>query len=465
MSTKPRVRIYQDGRAQFMTDSLTNIATGLGAANSKVSRNTYTIRVSQHELDAAYLSSTWFGKIVDIPADDATREWRSWQAKKEQIQLIEATEKRLHVRQKVRQALIWSRLYGGAVIVVGGLPGSNGSELNLNSISQDGIQFLTVLNRHEIYPVGKITDPMSPFYGQPESYQIGQQGAGTGRVEIHPSRVILFNGRKANRTNIAGEIWGESVWLHLADSIMAADAGAAVIHALLHETKVDVIRQPNLMEDLGSEEMSSLLLRRYQMAAVLKSLSNMLILDKEDEWDQKQINWSGLPEVMRTLLTIMSGAADIPVTRLTGEQQSGLSGADSGSIRNYYDSVKAKQELDLGPALEPLDQMLVRSALGTYDPEIWYKWNPLWQPTEKERAEVDKAEAEAVEIYARTGLIPEDALATMLQNRLIESAAWPGADTAYEVSRAALNVDPVEDPDEDQPGGTNEGNQSEEEED
>src|SRR5690606_24255708 len=99
---------------------------------------------------------------------------------------------------------------------------------------------------------------------------------------------------------------------------------------------------------------------------------------------------------------IMAGAADIPVTRLTGEQQTGLSGADSGSLRNYYDSVRSVQELEYTPSLAPLDDMIIRSATGSRDPAIWYSWRPLWTMDDKQRAEVDKLEAEGVDIYART---------------------------------------------------------------
>lgn len=454
MSKKPRVRVRQDGSAELVRqaivgDSFANFVTGLGQGNVKASANTYTLSCSQQELEAVYGGSTWFSKIVDIPADDSTREWRTWKADKKQIELIEALEKKLGVRDKVRQAIIFSRLYGGGGLVIGGLPGTNNQKLNLNSIRRDTIKFISVLPKHELTAHELIKSPLDPDYGKPKMFRVtGPDGAS--KIDIHPSRVITFNGRRIGGAyNMSGSFWGESIWLHLADAVMASDAGAAVVHALLHEAKVDVIRQPNLMEGMGNPEFSSVILKRYQTAAVLKSISNILILDKEDEWDQKQIQWGGLPQVIDTLLTIMCGAADIPKTRLLGVQQAGLSGSDSGSIRNYYDSVKSNQSLKLGPQLQPLDEMLIRSALGEYDESIWYEWNPLWQPTEKEKAEVDKLEAEAVEIYQRTGLIPETAMAELVQNRLIESGSWPGAESAYNAAEAELNAPQLEvDPDE-----------------
>ena len=185
---------------------------------------------------------------------------------------------------------------------------------------------------------------------------------------------------------------------------------------------------------MANADMEATMIKRWQMVAVLKSISNVLMLDGDDEWDQKQITWTGLPDVTNTLLNVMAGAADIPLTRLTGKQEAGLSGKDEGSLRNYYDSVKAKQELVISPILAPLDAMLIRSALGKPDDGIWASWVPLFQLSEKEKADIDKIEAETVDIYARTGLVPADALAEATQNRMIESGRWPGLDEALEES-------------------------------
>lgn len=432
---KPRVRVTTDGMVTF-SDGFANFLAGLGVGNPKHGANTYVLECSQVDLEVAYRSSTWFGKIVDIPADDATRGWRSWQAEDDQIELIEAEEKRLNAKQKLHQALIWSRLYGGAVIIPGGLPGRTDTALRPDSIKKGSIRFLTVLHKHEINPQGIIRDPLSEFYGQPEYWTIN--GEGGREVRLHPSRVILINGRKAPSRLGGNDIWGDSVWLHLADAVKNADAGAAVIGALMQEAKIDVVRQPNLMTGMASAEYESTMLQRYRMAAMLKSVSNVLLLDKEDEWNQKQVTWNGIPDVMLTLLTILAGAADIPVTRLLGTSAKGLNATGEGDLRNYYDNVKAKQELNLSPAVNPLDEMLIRSALGDRPKEVWYDWNPLWQPTEKEQAEIDKYEAETADIYARTALIPSSALAKAVANRMIESGRWPGLEQGIDEAEEEL---------------------------
>ena len=445
--TKPRIRVDQNGAITaingMMIDGLSNVVTGLGRSNMKSAATRYVVEFDGMERDNAYRASTWYRKIVTIPAADAVREWRAWQAEKDQIEKIEAEEKRLGVRNIVYQALLTARHTGGAVILVGGLPGNAAQPLRMDGIRAGTLKYLTVLGRDEIMPGTIIRDPQSEWFGQPEKWTLTTGNASM--VDIHPSRVVFVNGRTVpGSMRRTGEVWGDSIWVQMADSIRAADNIAGVIDALAHEAKIDVVRIKDMVSQMAEGAAEQDYIRRWTMVATLKSISNVLMLDGEDEWDQKTVSWTGLPDVARTLLTIMAGAADIPVTRLTGEQQTGLSGADNGSIRNYYDHIRAIQELEYAPALAPLDEMLIRSALGDRDPAIWYSWNPLWSPSEKERAEIDKLEAEAVQIYANTGLVPADALAEMTQNRLIESSSWPGADTAYDASKMELELPEVE---------------------
>lgn len=410
-------------------DGLSNFLSGLGGANAKVSGTVYSINtLDPFVADQAFHSSTWYGKILRIPVDDATKKWRSWKATSEQIELLEAEEKRIGLRMKIHEALLIARHRGGAAIVVGGLKGASNTELT--TVAKGDIKFLHVLDRDELQPVGVTNDPYSPYFRQPEYWTI------KGR-QIHPSRLMIFNGRKPPGMSMIGEFWGQGIWSHLSDAVMASDSGAAILSALMHEAKIDVIKIPGLTEELGNDVTTEQHIKRWTMVAQMKSIANVLMLDAGDggdspgeEWQQKQIHFQQLPEVQQMLLKIMSGAADIPVTRLLGEQQTGLSGSDSGSLRNYYDAVAAEQELRITPALDPLDKIVIQSALGALPKEIWYEWNPLWQMSETEKAEVDKLESETAVNYANSGLVPLPALETTIHNRMIETGRWPGLEKA-----------------------------------
>lgn len=426
---KPHFRMHADGQVSMrVSDGFSNFITGLGMMDLKASANTYAHPISAPELEAAYRTSTWFGKIVDIPAKDATREWRNWKADSDQVEKLDATEKRLGVQSKVLQALTWRRLYGGAAIVVGGLPGNPETPLRVEAVRADNIKFLTVLNKDELIPVGLIRNPMDPNYGEPEHYMF----SGDTNQTIHPSRVIPFNGRKVAPLSSLQDYWGDPIWHHLEAAVKSADASGAVIDALLQEAKVDVLRVNGMTKGMATTEYEQLMVRRFQMVALLKGMQNVMMLDKDDEWEQKQITWAGLPDVAKHVLNVLSGASDIPMFRLTGQNLTGLSSSGDAEMRAYYDSVRSEQKLFLSGDLSRLDEMLIRSALGSRPPEVWYDWVSLYQMTEKEKAEIDKIEAETAQIYSLSGLIPPTALSKAVQSRMIESGRWSALEQALE---------------------------------
>lgn len=423
--------IAMDGYARvgLLSDGFANPISALGAFNEKQGANSYVASAmaeNPYMLDMAYNGSTWYSKILEIPADDATREWRTWKGTSDQVKRIEETEKKFQIRSKVRQAIVMARHRGGAVIVIGGLPGMNSTELNMNRVQKDSIKYVNVVSRDEITPNGVVRNPLSKYFGQPEYWSI-QSTENLQEVRIHPSRVVYIPGRKAPGSNVvAGNVWGVPLWAQMADSIEAADAGASILSSLLHEAVIDVVKVPNFISGLASKDAEALHTARWATAKRLKSLGNVLLLDGSDEWNQKQVEWSGLPEVVQMLLTIMAGAADIPVTRLIGRSASGMNATGEGDLRNHYDNIKAMQVLEMGPALMALDEILVRSTFGSAKPDLWYQWTPLWQPTIKELAETDRFEANAIAILQKTNLVPVKALEKATQNRLVESGRYPG---------------------------------------
>lgn len=404
-------------------DSFASLLAGLGAANPQQRAHGYTVDCSPEALCAAYRASTWFGKIVDIPVRDATREWRSWQAEADQIERIEAVERQLKLRQAVVQARTWARLYGGGAIILGGPRGSPMSELRPESVGLGGLKYLNVVSKHELMPSDVIRDPMDPYFGQPRYFRFGS-------VDIHPSRVIAFRGRQTGGERIVGDWWGDSIWVQMQDAVENSDLAAAAIGALMIQAKRDIIKIGDFIGAVATEEGARLLQSRFHAAATLTSITGSLVLDKDDEMEQKQIVWTGLPDVVTLLLTIMAGAADIPVVRLLGTSAKGLNATGEGDLKNYYDRVSSDQETELSDVLRPLDEMLIRTALGSRPPEIWYLWNPLYQPTQKEEAEIGKMRAETDQIYSQLGIVPDIALARAVHNRMIESGQYPGLEAA-----------------------------------
>jgi len=428
-----------------MFDGLANFITGLGIyGRDKSAGDTFACReISPVELTNAYRGDWVARKIIDIPALDMTREWREWQAESTDITALENEEKRLDVSHKINRALILDALFGGSAILLGG-PGDPRTELTPGQIKQGGLKFINVLARWQLNASGIETDPFSPYFGEPKSYSAGGSAAG---VEIHPSRVIRFVSRPRPEGETAAlNCWGDSLLQSVYDAVHNAALAQQGVASLIHEAKIDVVSIPNLSDAVGDSAGQASLLKRFALANAAKSAHNVLILDKEEEWEQKTLSFAQLPDLVNTFLQVAAGAADMPVTRLLGQSPKGLNATGDMDLQNYYDSIAGKQNTYLRPRLDRLDQFLVPSALGSTPKDLWWEFAPLWQMSEKDKSAVELAKAQASQIYATTGLVPGAVLAQGVMNGLIDEGTYPGLEKAVEDYEAGLLVDPVPDP-------------------
>lgn len=408
-------------------DTLTNLVAGLFTGKDKLAHDRFgLVPQDRGQLDAAYRGDWIARKVIDVPPFDMTREWRRWHAAPEQIAAIEAEEARLDVQRKVARALRLARLYGGAALVLGA--GDGDPAQPLPPLGRGALRYLHVMHRWEIMPGEIDRDVLSPGFGEPGWYQVAS--AGRSGVRLHPSRVVRLAG--AELPDGAGtDGWGDSVLQAVMDAIRQAGLAAQGVATLIHEAKLDVIRIPQLTQNLAQADYAERLVERFTLANTMKGLVNVLVIDKEEEWDRKQLSFAQLPEIMQQYLQIAAGAADIPATRLLGQAPAGLNATGEGDIRNYYDRIAAEQRVTLGPALRRLDEALILSALGSRPAEIYSEWAPLWQLGAAEAAAIGKTKAETSSLYAASGLIPPEVLARAVRNQVVEDGTYPGIEGAF----------------------------------
>lgn len=418
-------------------DGLANALSGLNTERDKAASTYYAEpTISGEQLINAYRGSWMARKIVDIPALDSCRNWRAWQAKAEQIQAIEAEEKRLNLKAKVLETRKKARLFGGAALYID-LGDDAASPVDVDRIAKGKIRFVTVLTPRQLTPGEIETDPLSEFFGRPKEYTLA---TGARQPKIHPSRLTLFFGNDLPDMDVGGSTafgWGDSVLVSVMDAVKRAESAAANINSLIYESNVDVVSIEGLAEILkmpgGEDKVRDLL----KMNLDAKSNLRALVLDAKNTYNRKAVNFSTLPDLMDRFDQHAAGAADIPMTRFLGMSPGGLNSTGESDLRNYYDRISAGQTLEMEPALARFDECLIRSATGARDPAIHYGWNPLWQMSETEKATVFKTKADAARTIAGNGgtsepLLPLEVLSEALANEMVEDGTLAGLEAAIE---------------------------------
>jgi uncharacterized protein len=109
-----------------------------------------------------------------------------------------------------------------------------------------------------------------------------------------------------------------------------------------------------------------------------------------------------------------------------------LNATGESDIRNHYDRISSEQTNNVQPKINPLDEILIRSTFGSRDKSIFYNWDPLWQMTDKEKAEIAYNKAQAFKIDNDSHLINMDALRKGRINQLVEDGVYPGLEDAIE---------------------------------
>lgn len=411
-----------------VNDTLTNLVSGMGVLRQdKAASNQYTLNIIPPiELENAYRSDWVAGKAVDIPAEDATSEWRAWNAKADQITLLEQCEQMLGVQAKTESALKKARLYGGGAIVIG-IKGQEDvtKPINLDAIKQGDLQYLHDVSRWEL-TAGEIDwDLGSAYFGRPKYYQLS---TGTQlSVDIHPSRVVHLNGRELPSRKTAGyDGWGDSIIQRIDDAVKHAAIPQQQIATLLMEANVDIIKIPNFMANVATKEYRDKLITRWHLAAVAKSVNRALMLDKEEEWTKLAPNFSGLKDLAMMYLEVASGAADVPATRMLGKSPDGLNATGQSDLENYYKSIGTAQKNKLSPALRMLDECIIRSALGSRPPEIYYTWRPLWTLSETQKTDNFLKKTQGIVNLVNTMLFTSEQLQAPVMNMLTEDGTLPG---------------------------------------
>lgn len=293
----------------------------------------YLISNFRQMLSEAYVELGLVQTIVDVPVDDALRggiEIKSDQLSEDQIRDLLVSLDRDDDLVTVGQGAKWNRLFGGAGILI--LTDQDPqTPLDMEAISEDSDLEFRAVDMWELFWDKQNTEGYDPAI-QSENFEFynyyGEQ--------VHKSRVMRLTGITAPsfiRPRLRG--WGFSVMEALVRSInqylKATDLGFEV----LDEFKLDVYKIKNLVNTVLSAQGEEAIRRRVQMANWQKNYQNALVMDSEDDFDHKQINFAGLAETMKGIREQVASDMRFPMTKLFGTSAAGFnSGEDDIEVYN-----------------------------------------------------------------------------------------------------------------------------------
>ena len=345
-----------------------------------------------------------FRAFAEALSTEVTREWLTITSKSEEaedgrVKELEAEFKRLGVREIIQKAVEHDAFFGRAQIFVDCCPDDARNTpliLSPKTIAPGSLKKLAGVEAVWTTPATyNAVDPIAPDFFKPSSwFMLGQK--------VHASRLMTvitrplpdlmkpaFNFGGMSLSQLA-EPYVEN-WLRTRQSV--AD--------LINNFSISVLAT-DMSQLLGTddEDDGGNLMNRAALFTQMRSNKGLMVVDKERE-ELVQVNTplSGLHELQAQSQEHMCSVSRIPAIKLTGISPSGLNTSSEGEIRVFYDWVAAQQSAHWSKPVETILQVVQLSLWGRIDPDIGFVWNPLYQMTPAELADIRLKNSQAAATY------------------------------------------------------------------
>lgn len=398
---QPAIVAAPEQQQDIREDSWVNPASGMGIAGiDKTASTTYSsmpFYLSQSQLENMFQRDWLSRKICMRPAEDATRKWLRIDGDADKAILKEM--ERLKFRQKIRTAMAWGDLFGGAGIVL--ITQGDDPEEELIPERVTKLLALEVYDRYWLSPVTYDYDIYSPMYMQPLIYQTA-----TGQ-RFHRSRVLKFIGAELTRDRmIANNWWGGSKVECAFQAIKDFQGTTNDVRHIMTELNIGVLKVSGL--DLKGAMGGSIqegMQRRLNGGNLMKSVYRMMAIDKDKE-DFQFVNRTvtGVPEVMDRFMTTVAASIDMTELVLFGKSPTGLNASQEEQKQVWYDKVDARREDEVAPNIQVVMDVLTKGN----SPD--WEFEQLWKMSDTQKADVMQKSAAAVQaVVDVAGLTPEEA--------------------------------------------------------
>lgn len=368
---------------------------------------------------AAMAQKPEYRKMVGTLAEEMTRKWIKLRTvgdddKSDRIKAISDALERFNVRDKFREAAEHDGYFGGGQIYIDVLSPKNVSAwtddnelqsklfISDKKIAKGSLKGFQVIEPVWTYPgVYNAQNPLSPdFYKPTEWFVMGKT--------VHASRMIDFVSRQVpDLLKASYNFRGLSLvqiaepyvnnWLRTRDSVSD----------MIHSFSIPVIgtNMSTVLQGGGAES----LIARLQMFNQCRDNRGAFAKDN-DATSPETVEFvnaplSGLDALQAQSQEQMAAVSSIPLVKLLGVTPSGLNASSDGEIRVFYDYIHSLQQSMFKHPLKRILEIIQLNEFGDIDPDITFEFEPLYEMSAKERADIRKVDADTDAVYISNGAL------------------------------------------------------------
>lgn len=379
----------------ILTNSLTGLTSSLlgdfqtsqlSSPATLYTNNRYSLVFYDRQLlSQLYTEHGIIQTLIDQPVDDGFRggiRIKSDQLDTDEIEYLENKINNGKYIQDIKQGCKWMRLYGGGGLII--------------MTEQDHKQKFDInkVNKHstiEFYPADLWELNLQYLIdGEENSQQLPTAINPTGDLGALRDQDYNFYGQLLDRSFVFPlrnkeapsfirrrmRGWGMTEVERIVRSINQYFKNNNVIFELLDEAKVDIYKIDQFNQALLTQNGTNSVQKRIQMANMVKSHLNALVMDKNDEFEQKQMNFAGLSEMLQQIRIGIASDLKMPVTKLFGVSSAGFNSGED-DIENYNSMIESEIRSKVQPVCVQVAQLLSKKYFDIVPDDLHIEFEPL----------------------------------------------------------------------------------------
>lgn len=394
-------------------------------------------------LKGAYARGGLYGRVVDIPADMAMSRGIKFEGDADNVALIEREIDRLGLIEKLSDAARWARLDGCAALLLitddtsdmqTPLSKSFGEVSDVRVIEYEDI---SIAPRNAIY-----LDPEKPNYGDVALYSINiLNNRHSWQVYVHESRIIPITGsplpRRYRETRMVP--WcGRSSVVRAYQAIDELEMTVALGRAVLERKQQGVYEMEglaDLLDEVSGAEGDRLIAKRIDLVDAGRSLTNSVVVDKEDGYKIYDLTLNGVSEMINQARIAVSSESGLSQSLLFERTKGGIGDSGNSDLEADYDIAESLQRKMIGPALKRLLEVLAcQKGMEGINKAVSFDWPSLWTPTDQQQADTRLKNAQADKIKVDTAVAAAESQLASPE----EARNWLVDESTLGVSKVAL---------------------------
>lgn len=209
----------------------------------------------------------------------------------------------------------------------------------------------------------------------------------------------------------------------------------------------------SMMATLDGTDDGQGVIDRARLFTANRSNQGLMLLDMTSEdIVQQNVPLGSLDKLQAQAQEHMCAVSRLPAIILTGISPTGLNASSEGEIKAFYDWIAAQQEAYWRQPIETIFKVLQLSMYGSIDEDITWEFDPLYQMTPKELAEIRTADSTTAANYIDRGVLdPSEERERLARDN---DSGYQGLDLSLEIVPPNQGDDDDESDDKDSPGSS-----------